>query len=383
MIQLSGKISSVCDLTFEGNKILRVSTNPLRPKSLRKKEVFLSQDGVIPEGFIAVLAFDDCKEIHNNEDILFLGEDYKYLEDGDVIKIASQSKKFRVLHRINQRYNSFLITERCNHYCLMCSQPPRKIEDGVLYDETIEVLKLCDRGAGEICFSGGEPTTEPDNFIKLLNTAKSYLPETSIHVLTNGRSSANKEFAVAIADINHADLMMGIPLYSSDAYIHDHVVQASGAFNETIKGIVNLNRNNIPVEIRVVLHALTIPTLEMLAHFISRSLPFVSQVAFMGLEITGFTRANLDQLWIDPEEYQDELLKAVQIIENVGIKAKIYNLPLCITNPELWENTVQSISDWKNEYISECQNCDVRTECGGFFSSAVHKMPKNIKAIKA
>ena len=35
------------------------------------------------------------------------------------------SRRFRALYRRNSSHNSFLVTERCNHYCLMCSQPPR------------------------------------------------------------------------------------------------------------------------------------------------------------------------------------------------------------------------------------------------------------------
>ena len=37
-----------------------------------------------------------------------------------------------------------------------------------------------------------------------------------------------------------------------------------------------------------------------IADFIVRNLPFVERVALMGLEITGLTRANLEELWIDP-----------------------------------------------------------------------------------
>lgn len=381
MIPLSGKIIYSSTFPIKSKKIFRISTNPKRPKSLKSKEIFLSHNGEIPEGFTAILAFEDCMEISNNNNLAIIPIDFKYLGDGDIIRIDPKSKKFKVIYRIKPRYNSFLITERCNHYCLMCSQPPKNIDDGILYDEMLEVLKLCDRGSGEICFSGGEPTTEPDKFIKLLKIAKSYLPETSIHILSNGRSSSNEGFVESIANINHPDIMMGIPLYSSDPYKHDYIVQSEGAFNETIKGIINLNRFNVPVEIRVVLHALTIPTLEVLAYFISRSLPFVSQVAFMGLEITGFTRANLDKLWIEPDDYQNELFNAVKTIESVGIKSKIYNLPLCLTYPELWPNTVQSISDWKIEYFSECLECVKMESCGGFFSSAVNKMPINIKAI--
>lgn len=38
----------------------------------------------------------------------------------------------------------------------------------------------------------------------------------------------------------------------------------------------------------------------------------------MGLEITGFTRANMDKLWMDPYDYRSELGEAVQYWLRLG-----------------------------------------------------------------
>jgi len=61
-----------------------------------------------------------------------------------------------------------------------------------------------------------------------------------------------------------------------------------------------LKRHGLKVEIRVVIHKQTYERLPQLARFIVRNLTFVDQVVWMGLEMTGFTRANIDALWIDP-----------------------------------------------------------------------------------
>ncbi len=117
-----------------------------------------------------------------------------------------------------------------------------------------------------------------------------------------------------IAGVDHHDLMFGIPIYSDLADVHDYVVQSHGAFDETVRGILNLKSADVQVEIRVVIHKQTFDRLPQLARFIARNLTFVDQVVFMGLEITGFTRANLDLLWIDPVEYQEQLVEAVQCL---------------------------------------------------------------------
>ena len=151
---------------------------------------------------------------------------------------------------------------------------------------------------------------------------------------------------------------------------HDYVVQADGAFDETIKGILNLKAANQRVEIRVVIHNQTINRLVETCEFIARNLIFVDHVALMGLEITGFTRANLDSLWIDPYEYKDILSKAVSILNIYGITASVYNHQLCLVNKDVLNNYQRSISDWKSEYVDECQGCLRKNECGGFFSSS-------------
>jgi hypothetical protein len=101
-----------------------------------------------------------------------------------------------------------------------------------------------------------------------------------------------------------------------------------------------------------------------LAEFITKNLLFVDHVALMGLEITGFTRANLDELWIDPVCYQTELTRAVKILARNKIRVSIYNHQLCLVPQEVRDFSVKSISDWKNEYMPECAGCLKTNECG-------------------
>jgi His-Xaa-Ser system radical SAM maturase HxsC len=177
--------------------------------------------------------------------------------------------------------------------------------------------------------------------------------------------------------------MFGIPIYSDIPDIHDYVVQADGAFDETVRGILNLKRSGLKVEIRVVIHKQTYERLPDLARFIARNLTFVDQVVLMGLEMTGFTRANLDALWIDPIEYQGQLAEAVKLLDASRLTVAVYNHQLCITDRSLWKFAKRSISDWKNEYMPECDGCTVRSECAGFFSSAKLRYSSHIRPIFA
>ncbi|MBK8860782.1 MAG: hypothetical protein IPN48_07595, partial [Sphingomonadales bacterium] len=143
-----------------------------------------------------------------------------------------------------------------------------------------------------------------------------------------------------------------------------------GAFDETILGVLNLKRFKVPVEIRVVLHRQTVDRLPDLAHFITRNLLFVDHVALMGLEWMGFARAHVDLLWVDPVEYQEQLAAAVGTLDRARVNVSIYNSQLCTMDRSLWRFARRSISDWKQEYVPECEGCQVADQCAGFFASA-------------
>ena len=54
-------------------------------------------------------------------------------------------RKFETLYRRTSKYNSFLVTDRRNHYCLMCSQPPKDVDDRWLLREIKTALPLVDK----------------------------------------------------------------------------------------------------------------------------------------------------------------------------------------------------------------------------------------------
>jgi His-Xaa-Ser system radical SAM maturase HxsC len=202
-------------------------------------------------------------------------------------------------------------------------------------------------------------------------------------VLSNGRRFADRDFTREWASVKNPGMMVGIPIYGSEPTLHDYVVQATGAFDETVRGVVNLGALRQRIEIRVVIHKQTAPYLPEIAEFIGRNLPFVEQVALMGLEMMGFARANMEELWIDPVDYMPELSEAVALLDRRRIKTMIYNHQLCLLDRDLWPYAVKSISDWKNEYHPECERCSVADRCGGFFYSAKYRHSDNIRAIVA
>jgi His-Xaa-Ser system radical SAM maturase HxsC len=312
-----------------------------------------------------------------------LDQQFGYLADGDVLALDPVSRRFRVLYRHGSKNNTFLVTERCNHYCLMCSQPPRKVNDGWIVDEISACIDLIDPATASIGFTGGEPLLEGSRFLSLLKKTRDRLPKTSVHVLTNGRAFADDSVATAWAEIRHPDLWAGIPIYAAVDHIHDYVVQAQGAFDETVLGILRMKDKGQRIEVRVVLHAITAPRLKQTCEWFARNLPFVDHIALMGLENTGFALANQELLWIDPLDYADDLASGVQTLRAAGVNVSVYNLPLCVLDRSVWDVAVQSISDWKNAYLPVCGDCGVRDRCSGFFSTGRPRVSRGIQPIGA
>jgi His-Xaa-Ser system radical SAM maturase HxsC len=291
----------------------------------------------------------------------------EHLQERDIVLINPRGF-MRTVIRAGSASNSLFATDRCNSLCLMCSQPPKEVDDTGKAAELSRIVRLMDPATASLGITGGEPTLLGDGLLEVIRVCRDHLPNTALHVLSNGRRFWYPAYARALADIRHPNLMIGIPLYADIESIHDYVVQAKGAFDETVVGLQNLGNYGVPVEIRVVIQRHTAPRLKHLAEFIYRNLTFAAHVAFMGLEITGYAKGNLADLWIDPEDYAAQLEPAVRYLSVAGLTVSVYNHQLCRVPRSLWPFCRQSISDWKNEYAAECNGCFVREQCGGFFA---------------
>jgi His-Xaa-Ser system radical SAM maturase HxsC len=296
----------------------------------------------------------------------------EHLHSGDVVCFDRRGH-VRTLYRRSSAHNFLFATERCNSYCLMCSQPPKHVDDQWRVNEHLRVIELIDADAQSLGITGGEPTLLKDGLIDIVAKCKERLPDMALHILSNGRLFCYDSFARKIGEVRHTGLMIGVPLYADADAAHDHIVQAKGAFDQTLIGLQNLARHGVPVEIRIVVHALTWRRLEAIAEFVYRNLTFAAHVTFMGLEPMGFAVPNFEALWIDPWDYRDELTAATLFLARRGVSVSVYNHQLCTVPQTIWSFCRQSISDWKSEYLPVCETCDMRSQCGGFFMSSAKR----------
>ncbi len=263
----------------------------------------------------------------------------------------------------------------------MCCQPPLDEDDSSFhYKRNIDLINTADPETDYVCITGGEPTLSGDLLFEYMHRIWEKMPNASIHLLTNGRSFSDASYVEKFTKEANGKLFIGIPLHSDNYADHDAIAGAKGSFYETLKGLHNLGILGFEIELRVIILKQNYKRLDKIAEFITRNLPFVAQVSFMGLEVIGYAEKNYSKVWVDSDDSVLYLEKALEILGNSHIQTRIFNIPHCLLPPLLWSFACKSISEWKKINLRICSNCSMIDECCGLFSTS-KRYSANLKPI--
>ncbi|ARP52583.1 His-Xaa-Ser system radical SAM maturase HxsC [Alcaligenes faecalis] len=287
---------------------------------------------------------------------------------GDVLVPERHLNRAAILHRPSDKHHGLQLTNRCNSYCMMCSQPPTPQNDDWMVREAVEVIRHMRQSPAVLGLSGGEPLLLGERLREVLDAVAIHHPDTQVEVLTNGRLLADSGLSQALLSDLTPSVTWLVPLYGHADFLHDFVVQAHGAYEQTIEGLLNLQAHSQPVQLRIVLIRPVLENLQELCVFIGRNLPFVREVALMACEPIGFALANREMCEVDLVDWHEILLRATRELRRHSVPFLFMNTPLCTLPRELYGYAHQSISDWKNVYSAECDECDVKPSCSGFFA---------------
>lgn len=292
----------------------------------------------------------------------------KTIESGDVVA-TGLGVGLQILYRESDAHHTVFLTNRCNSYCLMCSQPPTSHDDAWLIDQAKQLAAHIRHSPAVLGFTGGEPLLLGKRLREVLETFGARHPSTQFEVLTNGRLFSDKTLAHQLLHRLSPNVCWAVPLYGHADFLHDYVVQSEGAFDETIGGLLTLRAFAQPIQLRVVLIEPTLRILPELCAFITRNLPFVREVALMGCEPIGFALANRNVCEVDIRNWADELSQGVNHLSSAGMRPVLMNLPSCALPMHLRPFAHRSISDWKQAYTPECGGCEAQKDCCGLFAS--------------
>ncbi len=344
----------------------------------KRNKIFVTEKAKISNKYLAVITSANNIESYGKQRIVKSVKNIYDLNENDLVTI-NENGIINVVFDIKSRHNAIFVTERCNSNCIMCPQPPVKQESDK-FKLNLKYISLIDKKTQTIGITGGEPTLMGDKLFGILNAIHKRIPYASINLLSNGIKFEDYEYTKRFAHSIKQDLVIDIPLYSDVDTIHNSIVRTN-TFYRTIKGIYNLAKFNIKIGIRIVVHKMNYERLPELAEYIYSNFPFVYNVAFMQMEPIGNVLDNFEKLWIDPYNYNKELENAVLKLYHRDMHVSIYNSQLCILPDIIRRFAVQSISDWKNIYLDECEKCIMKEQCPGFFKSAKKHHSKKIKPI--
>jgi His-Xaa-Ser system radical SAM maturase HxsC len=342
----------------------------------KKKYIHVSASGATPKGYLAILTDDERKP--NTQPLVANIKNLSELNEGDVVLINPDGS-VNVFYERKSNHNALMVTECCNHRCIMCPQPLLAKENSKT-EFNLKLISLFDKKTARIGITGGEPTMIGDDLFRIIAYIRQRMPKAAVSLLSNGVRFSDYSFAKKLAEARPLDFQIDIPIFSDVDSEHDKVVGA-GTFYQTVEGLYNLASLRLRIGLRIVIHKQTYKRLPRLAEFIYRNFPFVCNVAFMQMETNGLSCKSLDSLWIDPFDYNDQLEEAVLSLHQRNMNVSIYNAQLCVLPRTLWKFAYQSISDWKRIFLPVCHDCRKKEQCAGFFASAENLHSNHINNI--
>lgn len=284
--------------------------------------------------------------------------------DGDVLFVDPHRGAAHRLLRAGSPHNTFLVTERCDQLCVMCSQPPKRGHvDMFPYFEAAAMLAPHGMTIG---ISGGEPMLFKDQLLAMLGRVLEARSDLKFHVLTNGQHFDVGDLP-ALRRLPRDRLAWGVPIYSQEADIHDRIVGKPGAFENLSAGLAILARAGCSVELRTVVTLETVDGLVALAGFVAANVPFAGVWAIMQLENIGFGRMNWDCLFHDHSLGFEPIGAAIDVARGRGVEALLYNFPRCTVPAAYRSLAPATISDWKRRFPESCDDCRERSLCAGLF----------------
>lgn len=309
------------------------------------------------------------------------------------------------------------LTYRCNNDCSHCYNARSRRYPEIQVSEWKEVIdKVWDLRIPHIVFTGGEPTLY-NGLAELVAYAEELGLITGLN--TNGRRLANREFLNSLveAGLDHVQ----ITLESHDPEIHDRMVNAKGAWTETVTGLKNVLESRLYVMTNTTLLTHNKDTIQDTLVFLAdlgvptvglNALIYAGKGAEVGTglreeelpplleEARSMTESNGQRLiWYTPTQYCH--FNPLQLELGVkGCTAALYNMCVepngdvipcqsyyqslgnLLDNPweEIWEHPLALSLRNRKDVPEGCKNCDYLPECGG--GCPLSRNQQNIKPIK-
>jgi MoaA/NifB/PqqE/SkfB family radical SAM enzyme len=241
----------------------------------------------------------------------------------------------------------------CNNNCVFCMEEDRDgryVNNSAMTAERVGWILEENRGAEEVCFTSGEPTTRPElpSFVAQARA----LGYGRISTMTNGRRLSHLPYAAGLvkAGMNR----FYISIHGHTKKLHEGLTRTPDSFEQTVAGLDTVTRLK---RFGVELHTSTVVTDRNLPHLLDiyRFLRGhgVDQVVFNVMQANGRANTYFEQIF---PRYTDIAAAFARFCRDVGEPrpmAFLVDIPLC---------TTEGIPDFNRGYVERYRHFDLATQ---------------------
>ncbi|WP_342549863.1 radical SAM protein [Paenibacillus sp. FSL P2-0089] len=231
--------------------------------------------------------------------------------------------------------NIFLeVTNYCELKCRFCvadlgyKYPSTNLSMNVV-DEIIEKYRYDKKNA--VFITGGEPLLHPQLAEIIQKFASNHF---YTYITTNGQRLQDEKYAVKF--MTSGIRRIAIPIYGSNAEVHDNMTGITGSFVALQRGldhIFYIKNNYLPhikIELRLLMAKFNISENEHIIEWIMDKYPEVDYVSLMGLQLSSRTNNYEDMIEISMSEAAADLRTCLTKIREYNVNGLISGIPLCV-----------------------------------------------------
>jgi MoaA/NifB/PqqE/SkfB family radical SAM enzyme len=241
----------------------------------------------------------------------------------------------------------------CNNNCVFCMEEDRDgryVNNSAMTPERVRWMLESHRGAEEVCFTSGEPTTRPE-LMDFVAWSKA-LAYRRISVMTNGRRLSHLPYAAALAKAGMNRFYISI--HGHTKKLHEGLTRTPESFEQTVAGLDSVTKLK---RFGVELHTSTVITERNLPHMLDiyRFLRAhgVDQVVFNVMQANGRANTYFEQIF---PRYTAIAATFRDFLRDVGEPqpmAFLVDIPLC---------TTEGIPDFNRGFVERYCHYDVETQ---------------------
>lgn len=258
------------------------------------------------------------------------------------------------------------VWNKCNNNCIMCSNYfVRNIDEGErTFSSMLSRVKEKEPEPKEITFTGGEPFLNPGIF-DLIDRFRNLYPKTRINILSNGRLFYYPKYCAKLKKHFDSNMQLAVSICGHSSKVHDSVTLTKNSFVQTAKGIKNLLKQGIPIELRVIVLQQNVKHLEAIANYVSKNFKGINYVVFIFVDLVSNAVKNKKLVAVKYTKTIPYLAKSLNVLKKNNVDFRLYHFPLCILPAEYWKNSWVSVERSKIKPTAKCKKCTCSKECVG------------------